>query len=127
MITIITERPERSIDVMGYGIDSYVDKSGNKIWKVYGIVSPMQRGRLVSRDSSVIKDLYIDEETICIYRSTDEDEVRMCKQCIDINVTHNVGFFSVYAFQEMMKKRKQQGTPVITDDDIEDGVIINAD
>ena len=41
MITIITERPERSIDVMGYGINSYVDKSGNKIWKVYGIVSPM--------------------------------------------------------------------------------------
>ena len=126
MITIITERPERSIDVMGYGVDSYVDKSGTKIWKVYGIVSPMQRGRLVSRDSSVIKDFYVDEETICIYRSTDEDEVKMCKQCIDINVTHNVGFFSVYAFQELMKRRKQQGKTAVVTDDIEDGVIIDA-
>ena len=41
MMTIITDKPARTIDVVGYGIDSYVDKSGNKIWKVYGVVSPM--------------------------------------------------------------------------------------
>ena len=41
MMTIITDKPARTIDVIGYGIDSYTDKSGKKIWKVYGVVSPM--------------------------------------------------------------------------------------
>ena len=31
---IITDKPVRTIDVVGYGIDSYLDKSGQKIWKV---------------------------------------------------------------------------------------------
>lgn len=124
MMTIITDKPKRTIQVVGYGIDSYTDKSGQKIWKVYGILSPMQRGRLVTRDSSVIKDLYIDEETICIFRSTNELEVLQCKHVMDVNVAHGVNFFSVEAFKELldkMNKRKQD------DIVIEDGVIVNED
>ena len=124
MMTIITDKPKRTIQVVGYGIDSYTDKSGQKIWKVYGVLSPMQRGRLVTRDSSVIKDLYIDEETICIFRSTNELEVLQCKHVMDVNVAHGVNFFSVEAFKELldkMNKRKQD------DIVIEDGVIVNED
>lgn len=79
---------------------------------------------MVTRDSSVIKDLYIDEETICIFRSTNELEVLQCKHVMDVNVTHGVNFFSVEAFKELldkMNKRKQD------DIVIEDGVIVNED
>lgn len=79
---------------------------------------------MVTRDSSVIKDLYIDEETICIFRSTNESEVLRCKHVMDVNVAHGVNFFSVEAFKELldkMNKRKQD------DIVIEDGVIVNED
>ena len=79
---------------------------------------------MVTRDSSVIKDLYIDEETICIFRSTNELEVLQCKHVMDVNVEHGVNFFSVEAFKELldkMNKRKQD------DIVIEDGVIVNED
>ena len=79
---------------------------------------------MVTRDSSVIKDLYIDEETICIFRSTNELEVLQCKHVMDVNVVHGVNFFSVGAFKELldkMNKRKQD------DIVIEDGVIVNED
>ena len=124
MMTIITDKPKRTIQVVGYGIDSYTDKSGQKIWKVYGILSPMQRGRLVTRDSSVIKDLYIDEETICIFRSTNELEVLQCKHVMDVNVAHGVNFFSVEAFKELLDKMNKRKQDHIV---IEDGVIVNED
>ena len=124
MMTIITEKPARTIDVVGYGIDNYTDKSGNKIWKVYGVVSPMQRGRLVSRDSEVIKDLYVDEETICIFRSMSEMEVRQCKHVMDVNTVHGVNFFSVEAFKELLGKTNKKKQDDIV---IEDGVIVNED
>ena len=123
---IITEKPERTIDVVGYGIDSYTDKSGQKIWKVYGIVSPMKRGRIVTRDSGVIKDLYMDEETICIFRSASKWDVEQCKRVIDVNIAHGVNFFSVEAFKELLsREKKMQEEKVGTE--IEDGVIVNED
>lgn len=127
---IITEKPERTIDVIGYGIDSYMDKSGQKIWKVYGIVTPMKRGRIVTRDSSVIKDLYMDEETICIFRSANRWDVEQCKRVIDVNIAHGVDFFSVEAFKELLNREKElremkQEEKVGTE--IEDGVIVNED
>lgn len=129
-MVIITDRPERTINVIGYGIDSYLDKSGQKIWKVYGIVSPTKRGRIVSRESNVIKDVYMDEETICIFRSADRWDVEQFKRVIDINIAHGVDFFSVEAFKELlhrekeMRKAKQEQK---VGEEIEDGVIVNED
>ena len=37
MITIITDKPIRSVEIKEYGVDSYIDKVTNK--KVYRVVT----------------------------------------------------------------------------------------
>jgi len=95
MITIITEKPVRSIDVKGYGVDSYVDKNGKKVYRVFGIVEAGSRGRLVSRNSEVIKDLYIDDTTIVIFRSEDKKQCIACKDMIDGHIARGMPVFGV--------------------------------
>ena len=102
MITIITEKPNRSIDIKGYGVDSYTDKEGKKIYRVYGIVEPGYRGRLVSRDSEVIKDLYIDDNTIVIYRNEDKKLAIACKDMLDRHIAQGAFAFSVEAFKQWL-------------------------
>lgn len=102
MITIITEKPNRSIDIKGYGVDSYTDKEGKKIYRVYGIVEPGCRGRLVSRDSEVIKDLYIDDNTIVIYRNEDKKLAIACKDMLDRHIAQGALAFSVEAFKQWL-------------------------
>ena len=102
MITVITERPVRSIDIIGYGLDYYVDKSGKTIWRVYGIVTLGSRGRLVSRDSDVVKDLYIDDTTIVIFRSDDKRKAMACKDFIDRLIAVGAPAFGVEAFKNWL-------------------------
>lgn len=102
MITIITEKPNRSIDIKGYGVDSYTDKEGKKIYRVYGIVESGCRGRLVSRDSEVIKDLYIDDNTIVIYRNEDKKLAIACKDMLDRHIAQGAFAFSVEAFKQWL-------------------------
>lgn len=102
MITIITEKPNRSIDIKGYGVDSYTDKEGKKIYRVYGIVEPGCRGRLVSRDSEVIKDLYIDDNTVVIYRNEDKKFAIACKDMLDRHIAQGAFAFSVEAFKQWL-------------------------
>ena len=106
MITVVTEKPVRSIEIKGYGVDSYVDKNGKKIYRVYGIVSPSFRGRLVSRDSEVVKDLYGEETTIVIYRNEDENLCCVCKGMIDGHVARGIPVFSVEQFKEWLKEQQ---------------------
>ena len=103
MITVITEKPNRSIEIKGYGADSYVDKNGKKIYRVYGIVEPGSRGRLVSRDGKEIQDLYTDDTTIIIYRSEDRSKVLSCKNLIDVHVARNAPVFSVEQFKAWLE------------------------
>ncbi len=105
MITVITERPVRSIDIIGHGVDSYKDKSGKTIFRVYGIVSPGSRGRLVTRDSSVVKDLYIDDSTIVIFRSEDERNAMACKDFIDRHIAMGAPAFGVEAFKNWLNEK----------------------
>ena len=104
MITIITDKPTRTIDIIGHGLDSYKDKRGKTIWRVYGIVSPGSRGRLVSRDSDVIKDLYIDDTTIIIYRSEDKNKATICKDFIDRHIATKAPVFGVEEFKQWLKE-----------------------
>ena len=104
MITIITNKPTRTIDIIGHGLDSYKDKSGKTIWRVYGIVAPGSRGRLVSRDSNVVKDLYIDDTTIIIYRSEDKNKAVICKDFIDRHIAAKEAVFGVEAFKQWLKE-----------------------
>ena len=103
MITVITEKPNRSIEIKGYGADSYVDKNGKKIYRVYGIIEPGSRGRLVSRDGKEIQDLYTDDTTIIIYRSEDRSKVLSCKNMLDFHVARNAPVFSVEQFKAWLE------------------------
>ena len=108
MITVITDKPTRSIDIKGYGVDSYIDKNNKRIYRVYGIVEPGSRGRLVSRDSDVIKDLYIDDTTIVIYRNESKDLCLTCKGMIDGHVARGVPVFGVEQFKEWVKEQMEK-------------------
>lgn len=103
MITIVTEKPFRSIDVIGYGVDSYYDKNQKKIYRVYGIVKPGTRGKLVDRDGSDIKDLYEDETVVVIFRSDKREEAVACKNLIDVHVARGVPAFSVSEFKAWLQ------------------------
>ncbi len=103
MITVITEKPMRSIEIKGYGVDSYMDRNDNRIYRVYGVVKSGGRGRLVSRDSEVIKDLYIDDSTIVIFRSDKKEECITCKNMIDAHVARGIPVFAVEEFKEWLK------------------------
>ena len=103
MITIVTERPVRSIDVVGYGVDSYTDKNGKKIYRVYGVVEAGLRGRLVTRNSDEVKDLYIDDTTMVIYRSEEKNKAIACKDMLDQHVLRGMPAFSVEAFKSWLE------------------------
>ena len=112
MITIITEKPNRSIDIKGYGVDSYIDKiSGKKVYRVYGIVEPGSRAKLVPRDSEDpkdIKDLYIDDTKIIIYRNDSKDLCLTCKGMIDGHIARGIPVFGVEQFKEWVKEQMEK-------------------
>lgn len=119
MITIITEKPTRSIDIKGYGVDSYIDKITNKkVYSVYGIVEAGSRARLVPRDSEDpkdIKDLYIDDTKIVIYRNDNRDLCVTCKGMIDAHVARGINVFGVEEFKQWVKEQmenKEKGETV---------------
>ena len=103
MITVITERPVRSINIIGYGVDSYTDKNGKKVYRVYGIVKPGSRGRLATRDSDIVKDLYIDDTTMIIFRSENKEDAIACKNMIDAHVARGVPAFAVEEFKAWLR------------------------
>ena len=106
MITVIFGKPNKSIDIIGYGVDSYKDKEGKEIWRVYGIVNAGMRGRLVSRDSDVIKDFYTDDTTVVIFRSSSVEDAKQCKEAIDKTIANNFPLFSVEAFKDWLAEEK---------------------
>lgn len=115
MITIVFGKPNKSIQVIGYGVDSYKDKEGKEIWRVYGIVTPASRGRLASRESNVIKDIYMDETTVVIFRASERDDANRCKEAIDKSVANKFPVFSVDVFKEWLNEQKKQD---------DDGVVV---
>lgn len=112
MITIITEKPTRSIDIKGYGVDSYIDKITNKkVYRVYGIVEAGSRARLVPRDSEDpkdIKDLYIDDTKIIIYRNDNRDLCVTCKGMIDAHIARGISVFGVEEFKRWLKEQTEK-------------------
>lgn len=108
MVTIVFEKPNKSIEVIGYGVDSYEDKQGNEIWRVYGIVTPSTRGRLVSRDSTVVKDFYQDESTVVIFRSSTKADAEKCKEALDKTIANKFPLFVVETFKEWIKEEKNK-------------------
>ena len=122
MITIITEKPNRSVDILGYGVDSYIDKNGKKIYRVYGVVKHGGRGRLVSRDNSHTDDLYLDDNVIVIYRNEDYKLASSCKDFIDRHVAMNMPVFAVEEFKRFLNEKNEgvveteaENVEVITD------------
>ena len=105
MITIITEKPVRSIDIIGYGVDSYKDKNNKEIWRVYGIISPTVRGRIITKDSGVIKNLYIDDNTLIIYRSEIKQLALACKDFLDRHIAMKAPIFSIEGFKRMLEEQ----------------------
>ena len=105
---IVFEKPMRSVEVCGWYVDEYTDKSNKKVYKVVGVVSPRQRGRLVSRDSTVIKDIYMDEETVTIYRNENINNVLSCKDVIDFIASRGGTVFSLFAFYEWLKAQQEE-------------------
>jgi len=112
---VITEKPMRTVDICGWYVDDYTDKSGKKVYKVVGIVSPKQRGRIVSRDSEVIKDVYMDEETITIYRSDNINNVISCKHIMDLSSSRGIPVFSLLSFYEWLRGQSEQKEEVTVD------------
>lgn len=106
MIAIVFEKPNRTVYVIGYGVDSYKDKEGKEIWRVYGIVTAGGRGRLVSRDSTVVKDFYMDESTVVIFRSSLKEDANKCKEALDKTIANHFPLFSVEAFKEWLAEDK---------------------
>ena len=106
MITIVFGKPNRSIDVIGYGVDSYKDKNDKEIWRVYGIVNAGMRGRLVSRDSTVVKDFYTDETTVVVFRSSLHEDAVRCKEALDKTIANHFPLFSVEAFKDWLAEEK---------------------
>ena len=106
MITVIFGKPNKSVDIIGYGVDSYKDKEGKEIWRVYGIVNAGMRGRLVSRDSTVFKDFYTDDTTVVIFRSSTVEDANKCKEAIDKTIANHFPLFSVEAFKDWLAEEK---------------------
>ena len=103
MITIITERPFRSINIQGYGVDSYTDKSGKKIYRVYGIVEPGSHGRIIGRNHDDVKDFYTDDYNIVIFRNEDKGKAMACKNMIDVHVANGAPIFIVEEFKQWLQ------------------------
>ena len=114
---IITEKPMRSVEVNGWYIDEYTDKSNKKIYKVVGIVSPKRRGRIVTRDTSVVKDVYMDEETVTIYRSENRNNVLSCKRIMDLMASRGSQVFALDMFYDWLSHQPTDAEEVNANED----------
>ncbi len=108
MIMVVFEKPNKSVFIMGYGVDSYKDKEENEIWRVYGIVMPATRGRNVPRDGNTVKDIYNDESTVVIFRSSNKEDAVCCKKAIDETVMNHSFVFVVETFKKKMLEEKNK-------------------
>ncbi len=109
MITIITDKPIRSVEIKEYGVDSYIDKVTNKkVYRVYGIMESGHRAKLVPRDSENpldVKDIYIDDAKVIIYRNENKDLCVACKGMIDAHVSKGIPVFGIEAFKQWVKEQ----------------------
>lgn len=130
MITIITEKPSRSIDIKGYGVNAYIDKeTGKKVYRVYGIVEAGSRAKLVPRDSENpldVKDIYIDDTKIVIYRNDSKDLCLTCKGMIDAHVARGIPVFGIEEFKKWLNEQTQNKVENDTEETIEEGGVENA-
>ena len=119
MITVVFGRPNKSVDVVEYGVSNYKDKDGKSIYKVYGIVQHGQHSRIVKRtEAADAKDVYTDSNEVVIYRSEDENKAKLCKHMIDSVLASGGQVFSVeeykqdepkiYAQYSLLEEQKQK-------------------
>lgn len=102
MMTIIFDKPSKSVQVIGYGVDSYVTKEGNTIYKVYGVINEPRTARLVDNDhKDSVKTLYLEGNEVTIYRSTDLKRAQGCKNAIDNTLARGMLVFPVEAYKQM--------------------------
>ena len=106
MITIILEKPERSVDIIGYGKDSYKDKSGKEVWKIYGVVKFGGRSHIIEGEN--VTKVYGDDATITIVRSEDKEDIDICKTCLDTSVANGEKVFPVSSFKEYLARIKEK-------------------
>lgn len=118
MITIIFNKPNKSVDISGYGVKSYVDKMGKTIYKVYGVIVEPRTARLVdSAKKESVKTLYLEGSEITIYRNENEQLAEACKSAIDSVVARGMNVFPVDAYKAMEQEAlKKKNAPDITQD-----------
>lgn len=130
MIIIFT-KPCKSVNVSSYGVSSYIDKDGKKIYKVYGIVSEAQKAR-VKEQGNYVNDIYFDANEVTIYRSESEEKAVRCKETIDYAITQGSKCFIVEGYKELENKLLKQpdsfeDIPKVEEAEVKQEVAANAD
>jgi hypothetical protein len=112
MITIIFDKPIKSVDVSSYGVKSYKTKEGETIYKVYGVVTEPQTARLVPTEgttaSAPVQNLFLGGNEVVIFRSVKEEEAVACKDVIDSVIARGGKVFPIKEYKQMVQQNKHE-------------------
>lgn len=127
MITIIFDKPRKSVEISSYGVGSYTNKkTGKMVYTVYGIANtpreiiPMttvtkQDGtkELVPMNSPLVgannelEKYKINQNDVVIYRADTEENAYKVKDFIDYVVANGFRVFSMEMYQQHLIAEKE--------------------
>lgn len=111
MITVIFEKPKRTVDVNYYGVGSYVDKTTHKqVYTVYGYTNGTKDLRTMTVTTKKGEPLYVSTPTqneVIIFRSDSEEEAGKVKDYIDLLVANSIPIFNMDMYKTYAKAQEQ--------------------
>ena len=113
MITVIFDKPKRTVDVNYYGVGSYVNKTtGKTVYTVYGYTNGTKDLRTMEVSTKKGEPLYVSTPTqneVIIFRSDREEEAGNVKDYMDLLIANGVRIFNMNMYEQYAKA--QRGIP----------------
>lgn len=128
MISIIFDKPKKTVDVFSYGVGSYVNKkTGKTVYTVYGITNGIRELVSLPKETTDELDKFkVNPNDVVIYRTDSEKEANEIKDYIDFLVSKGFRFFhidmyrqAVIAKQKLFEEQKKQEGKAVSDHTLE--------
>lgn len=110
MITVIFDKPKRTVDVNYYGVGSYINKANGKtVYTVYGYTNGTKDLRTMEVTTKKGEPLYVSTPTqneVIIFRSDKEQEAESVKDYIDLLISNRVPIFNMRMYEQWNEAQK---------------------
>ena len=106
MLTVIFNKPNKSVEISAYGVGSYFNKKTNKmVYTIYGITQGA-RELVYKKEEDGTEKYKVTPNDVIIHRTDSEEEAIKIKNYMDFIVANGFRIFNMIMYEEMIRKEQ---------------------